>query len=212
MLACGGLETPRLLLASRGSRSCGLGNEHDLVGRTYMTHLVSDAQRWHITATPSYRASLASQPDGEVWGTRGLFVAGTAIFPTSGFRAVNHWSRQRIIHGCPKPGHACQPRLLMDRHPFALSQCDGLLVAQARVVRCMADRAQAELRRDPIWPWHAGTRYARQIASSSVSRNRHCTTSRGMPNGSVSLPRSTRESSFGMCSALNSSGYLPSFR
>jgi choline dehydrogenase-like flavoprotein len=43
VLACGGLETPRLLLASRGSRSCGLGNEHDLVGRFYMTHLVSNA-------------------------------------------------------------------------------------------------------------------------------------------------------------------------
>lgn len=24
-------------------------------------------------------------PNGEVWGTRGLFVAGTAIFPTLGF-------------------------------------------------------------------------------------------------------------------------------
>ena len=44
VLACGGLETPRLLLASRDSRSCGLGNEHDLVGRFYMTHLVSDAR------------------------------------------------------------------------------------------------------------------------------------------------------------------------
>jgi len=44
VLACAGLETPRLLLASRGSRSCGLGNEHDLVGRFYMAHLASDAQ------------------------------------------------------------------------------------------------------------------------------------------------------------------------
>jgi GMC oxidoreductase len=43
VLACGGLETPRLLLASRASRSCGLGNERDLVGRFYMTHLVSSA-------------------------------------------------------------------------------------------------------------------------------------------------------------------------
>ncbi len=43
VLACGGLETPRLLLASRESRACGLGNERDLVGRFYMTHLVSSA-------------------------------------------------------------------------------------------------------------------------------------------------------------------------
>ena len=39
VLACGGLETPRLLLASRDRLSCGLGNENDLVGRYYMTHL-----------------------------------------------------------------------------------------------------------------------------------------------------------------------------
>ncbi|MCC6948868.1 MAG: GMC family oxidoreductase [Bradyrhizobiaceae bacterium] len=39
VIACGGLETPRLLLASRDHRPSGLGNEHDLVGRFYMTHL-----------------------------------------------------------------------------------------------------------------------------------------------------------------------------
>jgi choline dehydrogenase-like flavoprotein len=35
--ALGGIETPRLLLASNGGR--GLGNEHDLVGRFFMDHL-----------------------------------------------------------------------------------------------------------------------------------------------------------------------------
>jgi choline dehydrogenase-like flavoprotein len=44
VLACAGFETPRLLLASRGQRSCGIGNEHDLVGRFYMAHLASDAR------------------------------------------------------------------------------------------------------------------------------------------------------------------------
>jgi choline dehydrogenase-like flavoprotein len=59
VLACGGLETPRLLLASRGSRTCGLGNEHDLVGRFYMTHLVSDAHNvgaLRFAATETARA------------------------------------------------------------------------------------------------------------------------------------------------------------
>ena len=44
VLACGGFETPRLLLASRTTHSCGLGNQRDLVGRFYMTHLVSSAK------------------------------------------------------------------------------------------------------------------------------------------------------------------------
>jgi choline dehydrogenase-like flavoprotein len=45
VLACGGLETPRLLLASRDRKSCGLGNDHDLVGRFYMTHFCGDVGR-----------------------------------------------------------------------------------------------------------------------------------------------------------------------
>jgi choline dehydrogenase-like flavoprotein len=44
VLACGGMETPRLLLASTSARSCGIGNEHDTVGRYYMSHLVSSAE------------------------------------------------------------------------------------------------------------------------------------------------------------------------
>jgi choline dehydrogenase-like flavoprotein len=39
VLATGGLETPRLLLANRDQRPAGLGNENDIVGRYYMCHL-----------------------------------------------------------------------------------------------------------------------------------------------------------------------------
>jgi choline dehydrogenase-like flavoprotein len=39
VLAAGGLEVARLLLASRDVQSQGIGNEHDLVGRYYMCHL-----------------------------------------------------------------------------------------------------------------------------------------------------------------------------
>ena len=39
VVACGGLETARLLLASDEARACGLGNERDLVGRFYQCHL-----------------------------------------------------------------------------------------------------------------------------------------------------------------------------
>lgn len=39
VIAAGGLETPRLLLSSKDAKPNGLGNDHDQVGRTYMTHL-----------------------------------------------------------------------------------------------------------------------------------------------------------------------------
>jgi choline dehydrogenase-like flavoprotein len=38
VLACGGLETARLLLASRSVHANGIGNDHDVVGRYYMDH------------------------------------------------------------------------------------------------------------------------------------------------------------------------------
>ncbi len=38
VLAAGGLETPRLMLNSRGVQPRGLGNQHDLVGRFFMEH------------------------------------------------------------------------------------------------------------------------------------------------------------------------------
>jgi len=39
ILACGGLENPRLLLASRDVHEEGIGNRHDQVGRYYQSHL-----------------------------------------------------------------------------------------------------------------------------------------------------------------------------
>ncbi len=38
VLAAGGIETPRLLLATAPKRPLGLGNDHDLVGRFFMEH------------------------------------------------------------------------------------------------------------------------------------------------------------------------------
>ncbi len=39
VLACGGIETPRLMLLSTGSDPRGVGNRHDLVGRYFAEHL-----------------------------------------------------------------------------------------------------------------------------------------------------------------------------
>jgi choline dehydrogenase-like flavoprotein len=39
ILATGGIETPRLMLASNKVQPAGLGNDHDLVGRFFMEHL-----------------------------------------------------------------------------------------------------------------------------------------------------------------------------
>lgn len=43
ILALGGVDNARLLLAARGDRPMGLGNEHDLVGRHFADHLLVPA-------------------------------------------------------------------------------------------------------------------------------------------------------------------------
>lgn len=48
VLAAGGLETPRLLLASNDRRRQGIGNDHDLVGRFFMDHPRTAYGRAHM--------------------------------------------------------------------------------------------------------------------------------------------------------------------
>ena len=56
VLAAGGLEVPRLLLASRDVQSAGVGNGHDVVGRYYMCHLAG-----------TIGALAIDRPLGAVW-------------------------------------------------------------------------------------------------------------------------------------------------
>jgi choline dehydrogenase-like flavoprotein len=78
VLACGGFETPRLLLVSRTSHPHGLGNDRDLVGRHYMAHLVSSAENvgaLQFSAAGSTRAfDFARTRDG-VYGRRMILLS-----------------------------------------------------------------------------------------------------------------------------------------
>ena len=56
VLAAGGLEVARLLLASRDMQAAGIGNAHDLVGRFYMCHLAGTVGTLRI-----------DRPLGAVW-------------------------------------------------------------------------------------------------------------------------------------------------
>ncbi len=83
VVAAGGLENPRLLLAANGQNPAGLGNDRDLVGRYFMEHLEgvlghiliddTDAARW----LASYEKRI---PEGE------RLDISAAIRPTFGFQ------------------------------------------------------------------------------------------------------------------------------
>jgi choline dehydrogenase-like flavoprotein len=68
VVATGGMEVPRLLLASNDVRAAGLGNEHDLVGRYFMEHLEVPGGfllLWQPPASLGYYdgSSFATPPD-----------------------------------------------------------------------------------------------------------------------------------------------------
>jgi choline dehydrogenase-like flavoprotein len=65
VLACGGLETARLLLASRSVHPDGVGNEHDVVGRYYMDHPRAVFGRVKLTRPTRLHGLLGvALPDG----------------------------------------------------------------------------------------------------------------------------------------------------
>ena len=65
VLATGGIETPRLLLASNDVIACGIGNEHDLVGRYYQCHLAGNIGKLTINgALENVRHNYEVSQDG----------------------------------------------------------------------------------------------------------------------------------------------------
>ena len=65
VLATGGLEVTRLLLASRDVHRSGIGNEHDLLGRFYMCHIAGrlGGLEFHAPQRPGFHGYERS-PDG----------------------------------------------------------------------------------------------------------------------------------------------------
>jgi choline dehydrogenase-like flavoprotein len=63
VLAAGGIETARLLLANRDRQSRGLGNDHDVVGRYYMCHVAGTIGAAKFGSSAVFRGYRMS-PDG----------------------------------------------------------------------------------------------------------------------------------------------------
>lgn len=81
VIACGGIETPRLLLASDDLHPAGVGNGHDLVGRFFMEHPHTDGEAV-ILASPAAPAPRFYGPllrnEQPIWGLFKLTPAARA--------------------------------------------------------------------------------------------------------------------------------------
>lgn len=64
-IACGAIETARLLMVSRDNHAAGLGNEHDQVGRYYQTHMYGAIAKVKYLGDPrAVRYSYEKSRDG----------------------------------------------------------------------------------------------------------------------------------------------------
>ncbi len=90
VLACGGIENARLLLAARGTNPAGLGNDHDQVGRCFMEHPRGTC----ATARGDLRAlrELCRHHWLDRDGRRYVFL--------TGLRARPEWQRDRQLLNC----------------------------------------------------------------------------------------------------------------
>jgi choline dehydrogenase-like flavoprotein len=70
VLAAGGIEVPRLLLASDRQVAGGIGNRYDLVGRYYMTHLAGLVGTAHLDVDPATVANQYGQDANGVYVRR----------------------------------------------------------------------------------------------------------------------------------------------
>jgi choline dehydrogenase-like flavoprotein len=74
VLATGGLETARLLLASRNAVPAGIGNEYDVVGRYYMCHIAGNVGTLVVRGSPAdVRHGYEVTPEG-VYARRRLGI------------------------------------------------------------------------------------------------------------------------------------------
>lgn len=70
VLAAGGIENPRIMLASGGSHSAGLGNRNDQVGRYFMDHPHFVAARFRVRS-PKAAVHLYTHVAQNLFGIRG---------------------------------------------------------------------------------------------------------------------------------------------
>jgi choline dehydrogenase-like flavoprotein len=91
VLACGGIENARLLLASNQIASAGLGNQHDVVGRFFMDH--------PYLTTGHFAPAAARHADGP-HVIRSYKRAGLDQKSHVGFALKEHIRRDEALNGC----------------------------------------------------------------------------------------------------------------
>ncbi len=138
VLATGGIENPRMLLASNSRLPAGLGNDHDLVGRYFLEH-PHIAFGHFLPADPSFTARFYAKHHNGPVELKGVHVASERLRrehrllgislsldpPGYGDGILNELIAGGILDAWPRPiirNLIRFQRLLQERHPRAFER------------------------------------------------------------------------------------------
>jgi len=146
VLATGGLEVPRLLLASRDRHANGIGNAHDQVGRNYMCHIAGTLGRLAVRGGGQAAWHGYDVSDDGIYCRRRLALTGAAQrrLRTGNFIARLHHPR------IPDPSHRTGAlSALYFAKPFIGYEYAKRLHGSSRLPLSGQLRHAANLARDP---------------------------------------------------------------
>lgn len=98
ILAAGGIENARLLLASRSVQPHGIGNDHDLVGRFFMEHIDIEAGFFKPMRPEAFQQQLEWKPAGGVNVRNSLAIAESIRRDEELLRCFFHVGNQTVEH------------------------------------------------------------------------------------------------------------------
>ena len=139
VVSANGIGTPRLLLMSEGVKHPrGLGNNHDQVGRYFMTHGYRLGDMWFDRSTEHYKGPFGAGPYVQEWYDTDMlndFVNGVTITFGGAWGAAGSalGGTTRTRPAAWGSAHHAEFEQLFDRHIFCAIQADDLPVASNRV-------------------------------------------------------------------------------
>lgn len=125
VVAGGGIETPRLLLNSRGVRGKGIGNDHDVVGRYLSTHPKANMATLFLHRPVSTRHALFA--DASIPGGVLRYGLGFSAAAQERLRLLNHY-----VQVLPFLEHRANRAFEFFRHSDAFN---SPLIDRARLIR-----------------------------------------------------------------------------
>jgi choline dehydrogenase-like flavoprotein len=148
IIACGGIETPRLLLASNQTSPAGIGNRYDLVGRYFMEHPHPDAGGILLTGDLN---SLRTYGEQDVEGERVITAFGPSPDAQRRHRILNSSIALNgpLRHG---PSEGWDSLIKISRARAAGEWPDNLGSHIARVLRDLDDVIREGFRHDDDGP------------------------------------------------------------